>query len=316
VALTVCCIATLGMSTPTLALADTTYPLNIPAQDLGSALKALGAAANEQVLFSDDVVAGLRSTEVKGEYTTNAAIAILLKGSGLKADRTPSGVLLIRSLKTSVPSKEDGTKGTKPIADASYASGGWLAQAGSQTPETPEPGTDKDKKEKKDKEQLQEVVPTKHEAIPEILVIGSRSLDMDIKRSPDDAQPYVVFDRDTIEKSESRNIEDFLRSRLTSVSSPVTAAQSFAGGSSSLIDLRGLGPQQTLILVDGHRIASPNSSGATGQPDLNGIPLAAVERIEVLPSTASGIYGGGATGGVVNVVLRPRLLRGGSKGHV
>ena len=73
-----------------------THHLDIPAEDLASALKALGAATNEEVLFSADVVAGLRSTELKGEYTTDAALAILLKGSGLKAGRTATGVLLIQ----------------------------------------------------------------------------------------------------------------------------------------------------------------------------------------------------------------------------
>src|SRR6185436_13393963 len=57
------------------------------------------------------------------------------------------------------------------------------------------------------------------------------------------------------------------------------------------------------ILVDGHRVAE-GQQGSPMQPDINGIPLMAIERIEVLPTTASGIYGGGATGGVVNIVLR------------
>src|SRR5690606_5082656 len=65
-----------------------------------------------------------------------------------------------------------------------------------------------------------------------------------------------------------------------------------------------LGAGQTLILVDGRRQPGFPSYGNSGQADLNGIPLAAIERIEVLPTTASGIYGGSATGGVVNVVLR------------
>src|SRR5258707_73644 len=82
----------LGAALPGFALADQTYQFDIPAQDLGSALKALGAAANEQILFSEDVVSGHRSTEVKGEYGTDAALSILLKGTGLQAGRTPSCV--------------------------------------------------------------------------------------------------------------------------------------------------------------------------------------------------------------------------------
>jgi iron complex outermembrane receptor protein len=81
---------------PAFAIAAPKIQLDIPAQDLGSALKALSAAANEQLLFSDDVVAGHHSAALKGEFTTDDALAILLKGSDLKVERTKSGVLLIR----------------------------------------------------------------------------------------------------------------------------------------------------------------------------------------------------------------------------
>src|SRR3546814_9881777 len=54
-------------------------------------------------------------------------------------------------------------------------------------------------------------------------------------------------------------------------------------GDKSAINLRGLGENQTLILVDGRRLSSLSAGFSPGQPNLNGIPLAAVERIEVLP---------------------------------
>lgn len=141
--------------------------------------------------------------------------------------------------------------------------------------------------------------------IPEILVVGSKILNTDIRRSRDDVQPYTVFERDTIERSSAVNVEDFLRQRLTMNTVAGTNGQLFTNaGNTSQINLRGLGANQTLILVDGRRKASFGLLGQMRQPDLNGIPLAAVERIEVLPTTASGIYGGNATGGVINIVLR------------
>ncbi len=142
-------------------------------------------------------------------------------------------------------------------------------------------------------------------ALPEVLIEGSQTLNMDIERTRDDAQPYVVFDRRLIQQTGSVNIEDFLRQRLTMNAQTTSIAQTPSQvGNTTSINLRGLGANQTLILVDGHRRASFGASGAPQQPDLNGIPLSAVERIEVLPTTASGIYGGGATGGVINIVLR------------
>src|SRR3546814_3833208 len=98
---------------------------------------------------------------------------------------------------------------------------------------------------------------------------------------------------------------DFLLKRLSSNTYATTTSQSGnSRGDKSAINLRGLGENQTLILVDGRRLSSLSAGFSPGQPNLNGIPLAAVERIEVLPTTASAIYGGSATGGVINVVLR------------
>ncbi|OTJ68239.1 hypothetical protein CAZ01_33785, partial [Pseudomonas aeruginosa] len=59
------------------------------------------------------------------------------------------------------------------------------------------------------------------------------------------------------------------------------------------------------MLVNGRRIADRSvGNGGPAQPDLNGIPVGAIERIEVLPSSAGGIYGGNAVGGVINIILR------------
>ncbi|WP_161965821.1 TonB-dependent receptor domain-containing protein [Steroidobacter cummioxidans] len=142
--------------------------------------------------------------------------------------------------------------------------------------------------------------------VPEILVTGSRVLNMDIRRDRDDPQPYSIFDQAQIEHSGAASVEDFLKMRLTMNSQATTMSQQTAAAFSnnSSINLRGLGASQTLILIDGRRQPSFPNFGNAAQADLNGIPLAAIERIEVLPTTASGIYGGSATGGVVNVVMR------------
>lgn len=142
--------------------------------------------------------------------------------------------------------------------------------------------------------------------MPQIMVQGSKVLSVDIKRTPNDPQPWVVFDRSIIEQSGAMNLEDLFKQRLSMNAVGLTDAQrnTFMGNNSS-VSLRGLGPNQTLILVDGRRLGSgPTFSGSPRQPGLNAIPLAAIERIEILPTTASGIYGGGATGGVVNIILR------------
>ncbi len=140
-------------------------------------------------------------------------------------------------------------------------------------------------------------------AIPEVLVRGTRSLNADIERTQDDVQPYVVLNREAIERSGAKTIEDLLQHQLTMVNGLAGNPQQQGYRSPfSNIGLRGLPSNQTLILIDGRRAASYSISGAWQQPDINSISLAQVERIEVLPATASSLYGGSATGGVINIV--------------
>lgn len=142
------------------------------------------------------------------------------------------------------------------------------------------------------------------EAYSEILVVGRRTLNADIRRTEDDVQPYVVFDAEEIQNSQATNLDDFFRSRLpmNTATSPPEVSRGADAGTTSFINLRGLG--QTLVLVDGRRL--PNTTNVLGfnQSDINGIPLAAIDRIEVLPSTSGGIYGADAVGGVINVILK------------
>jgi iron complex outermembrane recepter protein len=75
-----------------------------------------------------------------------------------------------------------------------------------------------------------------------------------------------------------------------------------ANNGSAAVSLRGLGPQNTLVLLNGRRVSTHGLNGKS--VDLNSIPLAAVERIEILKDGASAIYGTDAIGGVMNFILR------------
>ena len=73
---------------------------------------------------------------------------------------------------------------------------------------------------------------------------------------------------------------------------------------SSSINLRGLGSDATLTLLNGHRL----SYGGTRQAiDVSAIPLGAVDRIEIVADGASALYGSDAVGGVANIILRPDM---------
>lgn len=82
-----------------------------------------------------------------------------------------------------------------------------------------------------------------------------------------------------------------------------TASGVDVGGGSSL-NLRGLGSDATLTLLNGHRVAYNASRQSI---DISSIPLAAVDRIEIVPDGASALYGSDAVGGVANIILKPDL---------
>jgi len=132
------------------------------------------------------------------------------------------------------------------------------------------------------------------------------SANLDLPRTINDVQPYYIFDAATIETSGATNIESLLKQRLSMNTNAQSIGQGYGStfGQTSSINLRGLGLDGTLILVNGRERAGVSRQLASGQTDLNGIPLEAIERIEVLPSSASAIYGAGALGGVVNVILK------------
>lgn len=121
--------------------------------------------------------------------------------------------------------------------------------------------------------------------------------------------PVQVLSRSEIESTGATNVEQLMQT-IAAMSSSAGLTQSSASGATtggiSAISLRGLGSQRTLVLLNGRRIA-PYGIGFTNDSvsvDVNSIPLAAVERVEVLKDGASAIYGSDAIAGVVNFILR------------
>ena len=132
-----------------------------------------------------------------------------------------------------------------------------------------------------------------------ISVTGSRIRQVDVET----AQPVLTITRADIQNQGFSSVADILQnisaagSPSFSRASPLTSNQE-AGG--SYIDLRNLGPQRTLVLVNGKRLGiSPD-----GFQDVSTIPTVAVERIDVLKDGASSIYGSDAMAGVINIITR------------
>ena len=122
------------------------------------------------------------------------------------------------------------------------------------------------------------------------------------------ALPVITLDRKAIDKTGYTTAADLLQKITVSNGGAVpisNSGTSFTPAASST-SIHGLGPEATLVLINGHRVANYpiGSGGQAAFVDLNSIPLAAVERIEVLTSGASAIYGADAVAGVVNIIMR------------
>lgn len=132
-----------------------------------------------------------------------------------------------------------------------------------------------------------------------IEVTGSRIRKVDIEN----AQPIVTITRADIEKQGVQSVGDILQqiavtgSPALSRSAPLSAGESPGG---TYVDLRNLGTERTLVLVNGRRLGANND----GLQDLSTIPSSMVERIEVLKDGASAIYGSDAIAGVINIITR------------
>ena len=275
------------------------YELDIPQLSLDEALKSLARQVDVQLLFPFDLVRTLNANPVKGRYTLAQALEILLEDTGLAGDLTGSGVITISRV-TSVSAPEarvgDTMKTTSKAGLVAIVAGTLAGGVNAQEPTEDEQELDKSRENNERNTRGQ---------IETIVVVGSRNAG--IRRYEDDAQPYVIFESSEIETSFSTNIEDFLKTNLPQNATEATFSQNgndFSGNRSQ-INLRGLGSDQTLILVNGRRLPGIVTTGGDfDQGDINGIPLSSVERIEVLPATAAGIYGGGATGGAINIITK------------
>lgn len=89
------CLTASQAAATTLQTQDRTVTYNIQSQPLSSALIEYGRASGVQIIFTPDLVAGLRSPALRGPYSTSAGLDLLLAGSGLRAERTQAGAVMI-----------------------------------------------------------------------------------------------------------------------------------------------------------------------------------------------------------------------------
>lgn len=278
---------------------DDKIKFDVEAQSATRGVLRFAQQADLAVLFPRDVLTPYETNEVVGEYTVQEGLERLLAGSPLRGEITNSGALLVDVAHDGEPTRESGsqmnTQSSRTIRNALKSGAGGLgavfaALAAANAQEGADQGADD------------------VSAQDTIFVTGTRSnRPRTVAESP---IPIDVFSSEQLERQPQTGIFESLRFLVPSLNFPQRAG----GGTATFIasaGLRGLNPDQTLVLVNGkrrHKTALINTStglfsGSAGV-DLNLIPGAAIERIEVLRDGAAAQYGSDAIAGVVNIILK------------
>ncbi len=253
--------------------------LDIPPQDLDESLRALGLAADRQVLFSADVVAGRRSKAISGTYTAETALAKLLEGTGLAYEERPSGVLMVKAAPQRV-----GKDAAPPPGDALRARGGEAPAArptqvaAAETTNTAASRSDR-------------------VSVEEIIVTASKRAE----RLIDTPQAVTVLSGSDLTKIGATQFRDF---------ASMVPGLSFttAGAGNTQITLRGVtagsdvGPTVSVYIDE----VPFGAVGAFVQANSKILDAALfdLERIEVLRGPQGTLYGASSMGGLIKYVTK------------
>jgi len=134
------------------------------------------------------------------------------------------------------------------------------------------------------------------QALQEIVVTGSRL----VRRDFSAPSPITSIDRETLLANGQATIEAALN-QMPQITPQFDRTANNPGNGTATVNLRGLGSNRTLVTINGRRV-SPSWVGST--VDINSIPVALVERVEIITGGASTVYGADAVAGVVNFILR------------
>lgn len=270
------CLSILAVAAaPAAAVAaEPVVTVSLPAASLRASLMALADQAGINILFETELVAGLQAPPVQGRLTARQALDRLLAGSRISVEQVRPGVLVLRparvaiSLRPEAAEPTSGGAGVEPLAAAP------LAQE-----------------------------PTMVEEV----VVGTH-----IRGARDKASPVIILGRETIDRGGYATLgaamaalpQTFTGTASDKAGAVGADATGTNAGRATGINLRGLGADATLVLVNGRRMAGAGIMADFA--DISSLPLSAVERVDVLLDGASALYGSDAVGGVINVVMRDR----------
>ncbi|MEP4891943.1 MAG: TonB-dependent receptor [Aliiglaciecola sp.] len=291
-------IATYGKSLGSEAVVKVNF--NIKKQPAGDGLRRFAQATNLALIFPQALVTPITTNKLQGYFTVADGLKALLANTGLKGTVHSNSTIIVdasdddlnaatRDQRAEKMNKNKVEQQVKAIASGVIASIMTMTSVYAQ-----------------ENEQLTETSDAEGE-LESVVVTGVRGNPRTIIESP---IPIDVFSSEQLEQQGQTGLFESLRYLVPSLNLP----QRSGGGTGTFIasaGLRGLNPDQTLVLVNGkrrHKTALINTStglfsGSAGV-DINLIPSSAIERIEVLRDGASAQYGSDAIAGVVNIILK------------
>jgi len=227
---------------------DQIYDFEIHEEPLSASLQEFAHISGRQIIFTEDLVAGVMAKPLHGRFDAEDALSQLLAGTGLTVEHANSGALMVRPIR----------------------------QADTDLPVTVD------------------------SAAPEIemaTVTGSRV----IATAGNSPTPITTISTQALQQTTPMDIATALNKLPIFFGSATPGdpnnTPKFIG---NVLNLRNFGPQRTLVLVDGHRQAPSNPDGTI---DIDTLPQALIQRVDIVTGGASAVYGSDAVTGVVNFVL-------------
>jgi len=252
---------------------------NIDAQPLPSALQEFVVTAGVELLYRPELVAGLSTSGLHGSYTTDAALAQLLQGTGLSVRRQDGTLVLEKQAPAKAAAPADpAVQGAVPAATTAASRGALPpASVGDDSVE-----------------------------MAHIIITGTMISRLDYETP----LPVTVLNQADIAQRGAMTASElfsYLPQGGAYDFSESSTGPNDARGDAAALNLRGLGSNNTLVLINGRRVVPhPISAGSVPvlTTNVNQIPVGAIDRVEMLRDGASSLYGSDAVAGVVNTILK------------
>jgi iron complex outermembrane receptor protein len=241
---------------------EATRTFSVPAGDLKAALHSFARQSDRELLFDSGLVSGKKTRGFSGRSTARAALDRLLENSGLSIRISPSGALVVVARVAALQEAAAPAAAPAPAADA------------------PE-----------------EEPVSEHE---EIVVTGTRV----VRDGYEAPTPVSVVTSEQLQTNPGLNLFDYVNMMpaLAGSTTPRTTTGTTTSGQGAVnaANLRGLGLERTLTLLDGRRTVG---SLMTGVVDVNELPQQLIERVDIQAGGGSATYGSDALSGVVNYII-------------